>query len=169
MTTSSENTFKRAGRRFVSVALAAALASLTGACGDGTTGPSDVSLIEWSESFGFCPPSAYCATRVSVTGTQAVLRRESRQAPERRFTTQLTAAEADTLARLAVETRFDRLGPVVGCPDCADGGAETLSVVLEGQQRRVTFESGADIAELQPLLGHVRALAERLRLADPTP
>jgi hypothetical protein len=153
----------KARRRWVPVSLAVAVALSTGACGESANRPSDVSLIEWSSSFGFCPPTAYCTTRLRITGTQAVLTRESRQSPPLSETTQLSASEADALARAAAQVRFEGLGPVIGCPDCADGGAETVSVTAAGQQRTVTFEFNADVDALEPLLGQLRSLVARLR------
>ena len=147
----------------VAVGMAAGLALAMGACGGGVDGGSDVSLVEWTSSFGFCPPAAYCTTRLRVTGTEAVVTLESREAPALRNSVRLDAASADALARAASRARFDGLGPVIGCPDCADGGAETLSVTAGGQQHSVTFEFNAMVDQLEPALGQVRGLAARLR------
>ena len=152
--------------RAPALALAAVLALTTGACTDKGVEPSDVSLVEWTTSFGFCPPEAYCTTRLRVTGDVAVVSLESRQSPTLTTTRTLTAAEADELALAATQARFDGLGSVIGCPDCADGGAETLSVTADGKVSTVTFEYNAAVAPLEPLLGRTRDLAARIR---PTP
>jgi hypothetical protein len=149
-------------RRLILVSLVP-LALSIGACGESTTGASDVSFVEWTSSFGFCPPTSHCTTRLRVTGRQAVLTLESRESPPLTTTTQLSVAEAETLAGAAARARFDGLGPVVGCPDCADGGAETLTVMVAGEQRAVTFEYNARLDPLEPLLGQMRSLVERLR------
>jgi hypothetical protein len=151
------------GRRLIAVALLPLALSIV-ACAEGTTGASDVSFIEWKSSFGFCPPTAYCTTRLRVSGRQAVLTLESRESPAVLTETQLTAAEADALAEAAARARFDGLPPVVGCPDCADGGAEMLTVMVANEQRDVTFEYNARLDALEPLLGQMRSLVERLRL-----
>lgn len=150
------------GSRLLSVA-AVTLVLLLSACGESTTGASDVSFVEWTSSFGFCLPTAHCTTRLRVTGGQAVLTLESRESPAVRTETQLTAAEADALAVAAARARFAGLGPVIGCPDCADGGAETLTLIVGGEQRTVTFEYNARLDPLEPLLGQMRSLVERLR------
>jgi hypothetical protein len=146
----------------ITVALVPLALSIS-ACGESTTGASDVSFVEWTSSFGFCLPTSYCTTRLRVTGRQAVLTRESRVSPSLITETQLTAAEADALAGAAARARFDGLGTVVGCPDCADGGAETLTVMVAGAQRTVTFEYNARLDPLEPLLAQMRTLVERLR------
>ena len=139
------------------------LALSTSACDGSATSASEISLIEWTSSFGFCLPEAYCTTRLQVEGRQAVLTLESRQSPPVRTEAQLTAAEAEALAQAAAGARFDELPPVVGCPDCADGGAESVRVLVDGEEQAVTFEYNAELEELEPLLGRMRALVERLR------
>ena len=150
------------GRRLISVALVPLALSIVG-CGESTTGASDVSFVEWQSSFGFCLPTSYCTTRLRVTGRRAVLTLESRQSPPLTTETQLTVAEADVLAGAAARAQFEGLAPVIGCPDCADGGAETLTVMVEDEQRAVTFEYNARLDQLEPLLGQMRSLVERLR------
>jgi hypothetical protein len=51
---------------------------------------------------------------------------------------------------------------VFGCPDCADAGAESVEVFGLDWSKRVTFDHGAPMPELQPLLGRVRALRGRV-------
>lgn len=152
----------RLARRTMGMAVLAAAVAAAG-CGETGTDPSDVAFVEWTSSFGFCPPDAYCTTRLRVEGSAATLTLESRQAPPRISVSQLTAGEADSLARAAAQARFEGLAPVIGCPDCADGGAESLSVALEDEQRSVQFEYNAPVAQLEPLLGTMRALVARLR------
>lgn len=144
-------------------ALAVGAALSLAACSHRTSEPSGVAQIEWTSSFGFCPPTSYCTTRLRVSGAEAVVTLESRESPTRRNSVQLTGGEADALARAAAQARFDGLGPVIGCPDCADGGAETLSVTGAGGTQTVTFEFSASVGALEPLLGRMRGLAERLR------
>ena len=151
------------GRSLILVGLAG-LALSTGACDESPTGASDVSFIEWQSSFGFCLPTSYCTTRLRVTGREAVLTLESRELPPLTTQTELTVAEADALAEAAAQARFAGLGPVVGCPDCADGGAEMLTVMVGDEQRSVTFEYEARLDPLEPLLGQMRSLVARLRL-----
>jgi hypothetical protein len=160
----TRNATTGAPRRLVA-AWAVASALWTGGCGT-VNDASDVSVLEWSSSFGFCPPDEYCTTRLRVAGTQAVVTLESRQRPALRREEQLTPGEADALAQAAVQARFDDLEPVLGCPDCADGGAETLSATISGEHETVTFEYNARVPELEPLLDRMRTLAERLRPAS---
>jgi hypothetical protein len=54
------------------------------------------------------------------------------------------------------------LPTVIGCPDCEDGGEESLTIVSAGQFHSVHFEYGEAIRQAQPLLDRVRALRTRL-------
>ena len=48
----------------------------------------------------------------------------------------------DSLMQQFDYATFDGLNAVLGCPDCADGGAEYLELVRDGKSDRVTFEYG---------------------------
>jgi len=150
--------------RLVSAVLAMSLLS---ACQSLSTEPSALTKVTSTTSFGMCV--GYCKTTLVITATEAVLIREhfgrgtGADLPDQRVTTPLSAQEWQeiAIAAAAAAAAFDTLPDRIGCPDCADGGAETLSVVGPGQ-KTVEFEYGASIAGVQPLLERVRAL--RLRL-----
>lgn len=126
--------------------------------------PADVRQIVSTTSFGMCV--GYCTTRLEITEGEAVLIRQGRggrgapqDLPDQRFTQPLTAEEWREFSRLAAEADLQALPDVIGCPDCADGGAESLTI---GAGRTITFDHGAPIAEAQPLLDRVRELRARL-------
>lgn len=129
---------------------------------------SPVTRIVSTTSFGMC--MGYCRTRLELTETQFVLIREpgGRGAPTlpvQRFTATPAAGEWQQLATLAASARFAGLPETIGCPDCADGGAESLAVSGTSGEKLVNFDHGADITELQPLLTRVREI--RIRLTPP--
>ena len=133
------------------------------------SGPSlnSVTRVVSTTSFGMCV--GYCTTRLEITEGQAVLIRDGRggrggaELPDQIFTATLTPAEWQELSRLAAATDLSGLPATIGCPDCADGGAETLSI---NGATPTTFDFGATINEAQPLLNRVRALRERLTPAQ---
>ncbi|UPT61842.1 MAG: hypothetical protein M0D54_15770 [Hyphomonadaceae bacterium JAD_PAG50586_4] len=143
--------------------LAAALFSLAACASAPAPSQSDIRQIVSTTSFGMCV--GYCTTRLEITEGQAVLIRDGRggrgaaELPDQRFSATLTPAEWQELARLAAATDLSDLPPTIGCPDCADGGAESLSI---NGAAPTTFDFGATIVEAQPLLNRVRALRERL-------
>ena len=146
---------------FVTAALALA------GCANAPASPEAVRQIVSTTSFGMCV--GYCMTRLEIAEGEAVLIRQARggrgapqDLPDQRFAAPLSSAEWRDLAGLAAETSFDGLPPVIGCPDCADGGAESLSIIGSSEPRSVSFDYGAEVAQAQALLDRVRALRERL-------
>jgi hypothetical protein len=151
-------------RRPVLLAVVAAALSLP-ACGNEQA--SSVRQVVSTTSFGMC--MGYCSTRLEISEGQAVLIRSARggrggaqDLPEQRFTAQLKPNEWQEIARLAENTKLDGLPAVIGCPDCADGGAESLTIEGAGAAKTISFEHGATIEQAQPLLERVRALRATL-------
>ncbi len=153
-------------RKGFSAALALALLTLGPACAGAPAASQEVRQIVSTTSFGMC--AGYCTTRLEVSDGQAVLVRQARggrgalEMPEQRIAKTLTPDEWRAIARLAETTELDDLPPVIGCPDCADGGAESLSIVRSSDTRTVTFDHGARIEQAQPLLDRLRDLRARM-------
>ena len=150
----------------------AAFALSVAACASAPAAPAgEVTRIVSTTSFGMCV--GYCTTRLEITEGQAVLIREARggrgapqNLPEQRYAAQLTPAEWQEIQRLASNVDFDALPDTVGCPDCADGGAEGLTVESPGSAESVSLEFRASIPQAQPLLERVRAIRDRLMPAE---
>ena len=133
-------------------------ALLATACGS-PTGPSEPIAFVHTTSFGFCHPRAYCSSRLELFPRQAVMTYESRalgtvvqrQAVDTALWTRaLEALDADALRALP---------DVVGCPDCADGGAESVAVTFgDGAVDRVTFEYNDDVTGIEGLVDALREL-----------
>lgn len=148
-------------------ALVAAAALSLGAC-DNEVGASasGVSKVVSTTSFGMCV--GYCTTQLDITESEAVLTRTSRggrgaqELPDQRFTKKLSPAEWQDIANLAEATKLDGLPETIGCPDCADGGAESLTIVGSKGEKKITFDHGAAIDQAKPLLEKVRAIRAEL-------
>ena len=155
---------KRTG--FFGLALVAATALGLAACGGEARAPAGVARVVSTTSFGMCV--GYCSTRLEISQGEAVLTRSARggrgapDLPDQRFTQALSADEWAEIARLGAAAKLDGLPDVIGCPDCADGGAESLTIEAAGGAKTITFEHGAAIGEAQPLLDRVRALRAKL-------
>lgn len=147
------------------------VALLASACA--TPAPSastEIRQIVSTTSFGMC--AGYCSTRLEISEGQAVLVRNGHgrgvaDLPEQRFQATLTPTEWEEISALATKTNLAALPETIGCPDCADGGAESISIAgANGVGRTVTFDYNASVAEAQPLLDRVRALRQRLTPPD---
>lgn len=155
----------------ISALAALTLAFALSSCASAASQPAGVTRVISTTSFGMCV--GYCTTRLEITEGQAVLIREARggrgapqNLPERRYTAQLSASEWQDIQRLAANVDFDALPATVGCPDCADGGAEGLTVEGAGGSESVSLEFRASIPQAQPLLDRVRAIRDRLTPAE---
>lgn len=153
----------------IKILVASFCAVALAACANSIAAPSSgVTRIVSTTAFGMCV--GYCTTRLEISAGQAVLIREARAGrggggPVRdtqRFTAQLTLGEWQEIQRLAAAADLDALPDVVGCPDCADGGAEGLTIEGPAGSESVSFEFGARLAPAQPLLDRVRAPRARL-------
>lgn len=134
---------------------------------------SSVTRVVSTTSFGMC--MGYCTTRLELSEGQAVLIREPRggrggavnhHAKVQRFTRPLSDAAWREIQQLAAETDLTTVPDVVGCPDCADGGAEGLTIERPGGSESVSLEYGASLPAAQALLARVRALREQLTPRD---
>ncbi|MEQ1818428.1 MAG: hypothetical protein ABL871_07430 [Terricaulis sp.] len=149
-----------------------ALAMCLAACASAPEPPqTNVRQIVSTTSFGMCV--GYCTTRLEISEGRAVLIREARggrgapqNLPAQRFAQVLTPDEWDAIEALAGNTDLSGLEPVIGCPDCADGGAESLTIESSGAPQSISFEYNASIAQAAPLLARVRALRARLMPAE---
>jgi hypothetical protein len=142
--------------------------ALSACASSAATPPTSVTRVVSTTSFGMCV--GYCTTRLEISEGEAVLIREARGGrgaptpapPAQRFSTPLTPAEWQEIQRLAAATDLTTVPDVVGCPDCADGGAEGLTIESAGGAESVSLEFRADLPAAQPLLNRVRALRDRL-------
>lgn len=162
----------RAATRFAFAGALIAASFLIGGCqsGDAGTASAGISKITATTSFGMCV--GYCTTQLEISKDGAVLTRQGRggrglqDLPDQTIRAPLSPAEWGEFAQLAAEARFDGLTEVLGCPDCADGGAESLSVESKDGTRSVKFEFGAKVEGVQPLLDRVRKEREKLMPAE---
>lgn len=51
---------------------------------------------------------------------------------------------------------FKKLNNIIGCPDCADGGAESIEIIKGNIKHKVTFEYGKAPKEIESLVSILR-------------
>lgn len=118
----------------------------------------DALTIRTGTSFGMC--AGYCATDYVFNGTSATLtqsgtRTQTQNSPK---TCQSTLSPADwtALKALADVDAFGKQPETLGCPDCADGGAEYVELQQGDRKHRVTFEFNKTIPGFEPLVEALR-------------
>ena len=130
---------------------------------------SEPALTGGGWSFGMC--LGYCAADLRLDGDGIVVSGRDREkaAPlyENRGT--LTEQGRKQLDEALAGLVAGELEAVYGCPDCADGGAAYLELVLDGTVRRVEMEFGDPPPALADLYATTMALSDALETCQETP
>jgi hypothetical protein len=134
----------------------------------GTGNDSSALVIRSGTSFGEC--MGYCRTMLEVDSLDLVFSEfgwgDTVRYPTKRQSGKLTASERQCLMSSVNIDEFMKLDTVIGCPDCADGGAEWIEIERKGVTRRVTFEYGHSIPAIQNMLDRIRLLREDFRAGN---
>ena len=133
---------------------------LAAACGTSknATGDHDVISILHGTSYGHC--RGYCITEELYTADGIVFTQYSRDSanyPKKEMRDTYTAEELQALAATIDMSTWKALAERIGCPDCADGGAEYIEIRTKTGTKRVTFEAHSDPEGLAETLVLLRA------------
>ncbi|CAF0760706.1 unnamed protein product [Rotaria sp. Silwood1] len=116
-------------------------------------------------SFGFC--RTYCSRSVTITSkpNKLVALKEPNipqdaYPPVKRIY-HLSGKQWQELIKLIDAERFQSLDDRIGCPDCADGGAEWIEIKWRDRSKQVTFENGALIKGFEGLVVQLRNIRNK--------
>lgn len=123
-------------------------------------------IIRTGTSFGMC--DGYCLRELTLADGAVTFIEKTWDGsrPDLIHDSQLSQEEWQRLQTLAKPELLGQI-PILGCPDCADGGAEWVEITSDAGQNKVTFEFGADIDGLRDLLPILRELRERYDAIHP--
>ena len=110
---------------------------------------------------GYCQDE-YTFNGTSVTLTQNGTRTQA-QSPTKTCQTTISPAEWENLKALANMDTFSGKAATLGCPDCADGGAEYIELQTGDRKHRVTFEYNKTIPGFEPLVDALRKRREAFK------
>jgi hypothetical protein len=139
-------------------------------CGEETAitaeSPTDTVIIRSGTSFGMCVE--YCLKDLEIDGTKATFTKSAHPAFQSRFPTRtcrqtITTAKSDDLKLLATFSEFQKVAKTLGCPDCADGGAEYVEIQVGEQKHRVKFEYNRTIPGFENLVKELRIQREAFK------
>ena len=68
----------------------------------------------------------------------------------------LTALVANDVIQNIDYEGFKKIAKIIGCPDCADGGAEWIEIAKGDSKHKVTFELGKSPKEIEKLVTILR-------------
>ena len=141
---------------------------ITGCSPNGNVAESNYT-IRYGTSFGECLGDCFIET--SITEYQATLNVQEyiigRQTePEIRTQKSLTAQDFERISNLVDTDIIQALPETIGCPDCADGGAEWIEIQSPEMHKKVTFEYLNEPNVLKNLVTELREIQNNLYEQD---
>lgn len=124
------------------------------------TTPSTATVIEikTGTSFGECV--GYCKAELAINSKRIVFTKNSWDPsyPEIKKERPILSDKWSSLIDILDLEKFLLLPETIGCPDCADGGAEWIEIFDGSTTKRVTFEYGASVPGIDPFVKKMREI-----------
>jgi len=117
-------------------------------------------ILSYGKSFGHCV--GYCNKELILSNTgMTYVQKKNGDKPETKKTIQPLNKEMynEILSQFNSKS-FYLLDSVIGCPDCADGGAEWIELKSGKNKKRVTFEYNQAPEDLKATVNQFRKLEE---------
>tara|TARA_R110000868_G_scaffold303534_2_gene564030 strand:- start:9188 stop:9652 length:465 start_codon:yes stop_codon:yes gene_type:complete len=131
-------------------------------CEKNDGGPSEIKLLGYGTSFGMCV--GYCTNSMLLRSGTVTYSRSgwNNQVTPIKCTENMTQISWESFKKIVDLNEFFSLPEVIGCPDCADGGAEWVEIEnFSGKKYRVTFEYGNAPEELEDVVSALREQSEK--------
>jgi hypothetical protein len=123
---------------------------------------SNIAEINYGTSFGEC--IGYCKRQLTLKVDSATYNCSSWDVSilPIKYKMSLSAQAWDSIRTALNVKSFFGLQEVIGCPDCADGGAEWLQIKMNnGDVHKVTFEYRSEPQVLKTQIENCRTLLEK--------
>lgn len=130
------------------------LATLFAGCDDRELNTSDLT-INYGTSFGFC--AGYCNRNVSMTASKVNFTKSGRDSVAKTCDRVNSDEEWKGLIKSIDYSKFSKLDTIIGCPDCADGGAEWIEIKSGDKKHKVVFEYGNAPKETEAYIEKLRS------------
>lgn len=119
---------------------------------------SELVSIRYGTSFGFC--LGYCNRDLTINSTQTRFEKYGREDTVQTIVCQevFTSAEWSELSAQINLPLFAQLDTILGCPDCADGGAEYIELQSISSHHRVSFEYNHEPEEVKSFIALLRKM-----------
>ena len=102
--------------------------------------------------------SGYSERELTISGTLVHFCAKHRPGSKPDLTYTGTVSREEWYSILALTNSLEGLKEVIGCPGCLDGATEWIEVIQSGNARKVKFECGMDVEEIEALLAILRPL-----------
>jgi len=120
----------------------------------------NLNSISYGSSFGMCV--GYCSNNLLISDLKLTFSKSKNGQTSDTKTCSKTISEADVNAiknDLNIE-KIAALPETIGCPDCADGGAEWIAINADGKQYKITYEYGKAPKELEAAVARLNVLKD---------
>ena len=124
-------------------------------------------ILSYGQSFGFC--IGYCDRELVYSDTKIVKTLIPTNFAETQLDTITCSVDFNSLPELQAKLNasvFFEMAEVIGCPDCADGGAEWIQLATEGRTKRVTFPYNDAPSEFSQIIEDLRTHHDELGQCD---
>lgn len=119
---------------------------------------SDFEFVKYGTSFGEC--LGYCKNDIYVKNTEIDFHKSGWDLegllPEISNTENIDTKYWTELIEKINYDSFSSLDSIIGCPDCADGGAEWIEIKSKGKSYKVIFEYRNEPSETKEYIGYLR-------------
>lgn len=127
------------------------------------TNSSDILSIEYGTSFGECV--GYCINSIEISGTNvefaAIGWTALDKVPDIHISGSISQENWNKIVNKIDLIVFRNLDEIIGCPDCADGGAEWIQVTTDKFVHKVTFEYFNEPEEVKNYINDLRDFMEQ--------
>lgn len=147
------------------ILIVALLITIQVSCNEGTTkrcsqepgAQTEIVKIKYGTSFGFC--SGYCWKQLVIKSDQLEFEKMSRDENEPvHCDREIDCSEWIPVTQNINLAKFFTLDETIGCPDCADGGAEWIEIQTQTSKHKVTFDYQSPPSEISSYVAELREL-----------
>ncbi len=118
-------------------------------------------VIKSGQNFGFCIGNCFQEISISLATGEVVFEVRNNDTGDGNFRSTFFYDKISQKEKEAIKDAFSlqqlkKLDPIIGCPDCADGGSEWVESNINGKSCKVTFEYGREIEGINNLVTLLR-------------
>lgn len=124
---------------------------------------SDIVSVEYGKSFGECV--GYCIKSIKITGVDVDFSASGwtviDKVPDIDISGEISVEDWESIVNKINFIEFKNLDEIIGCPDCADGGAEWVEITTDKWSHKITFEYYNEPEEVLNYIDDLRHLMDR--------
>ncbi|MBU2062519.1 MAG: hypothetical protein KKH44_11810 [Bacteroidetes bacterium] len=112
--------------------------------------------ITHGKSFGMCEGYCYTTTKFDRKRVVKYSHAWRNEKPDKKDTIAYSNFDWNKIINAINIDSFKKLPSIIGCPDCADGGAEWIEIRTKDNIYTVKFDYNSDIEEIKTILNLLR-------------